>query len=168
MAKAPRNPADLRALAGRSLDILSDLFIKAGGNTLQTINLIRSFFGLATQREAADLLGFGKDAAQRNRNLNDEIDRGTLTNSTIPLDSSLADPTGQGRRYRYIVGVKIADMWKTINLNSDSILTLEQIRNNALRTLNFWYERYPKLASFLETHGRDEILVVVKGVKRRY
>jgi hypothetical protein len=164
----PTPQAILSRLARRGLNVLSDLFLKSSGNNIKLFNAVRDFYGLNSVREAADLVKFGREFAATLNRLQIAIQFDELKVSDISLNTNLADPSGKNRRYRYQVAVEVGTEYKTVWINSDELLSQDQLRNDATRTMNFWGKIYPRIAEFLHGAGRDEVIIHVQTVERRF
>jgi hypothetical protein len=144
------------------------LFFKSGGSNISLMNRVRAFYHLGSQQEAADLIRFGREYAASLTQLQLDVTFGELKISDVALNLNLADPSGQGRRYRYQVAVEVGLEFKTVWLNTDELLNIDQIRANATSTMNFWGKIYPHIAEFLHGTGQGEVIVHLQSVERRY
>ncbi len=168
MARIPPPATALRALARAALPQIYGLFIEGETNRIVTFNLLRSFYHLPSQAAARDLFNFATEYSGELSGIDREIRLGTITPGDVPLGENLPDPAAIARRYRYQLAVQAGDQWYTIPINSNSLLSIEQLTADATSSLLNWIAIYPKLAEFFNTNTADDINISIAGLFKRY
>ncbi len=168
MPRIPKPPAVLRALARAALPQIYDLFRLQGGNRIQVFNQIRGWFNLSTQAQARDLFNFAVDIGSSLEGLNRETALGSITIADVPINPTVIDPTGLGRRFRYEITAEVNGTFINVGFDEDQLLSQADLELQAYSEVIAQAPGSPKISRFFLSVPEDDIEFRIARLERRY